>query len=188
MGVCSFPKCGKPLGWSGLFCNGHRSQQQRGLTLTPLRYRRAPGDPPVIEFDVAANGCHIFRGRLNDGGYGVVCIDGDDVGVNRYLWALKHGEIPAGLQVLHSCDNPPCINQAHHFLGTIADNMADKVAKGRHPMGERHYLSKLTTAGVRELRRRRAAGESVQSLSGEFGVNESVVSQVATGKSWKHVV
>lgn len=63
---------------------------------------------------------------------------------HRLAWELTHGPIPQGLHVLHHCDNPPCCNPAHRFLGTDADNAADKVAKGRQATGVKTYGGRKT--------------------------------------------
>ena len=55
------------------------------------------------------------------------------VGAHRYSWELANGRPPGAAHVMHSCDNPPCVNPAHLSVGTAADNMADKTAKGRNP-------------------------------------------------------
>jgi hypothetical protein len=70
----------------------------------------------------------------------------------------RFSPIPAGLDVLHHCDKPACVNPIHLFLGTQADNNRDCVAKGRHNRGERQWLAKLTDAAVRYARRRYREG------------------------------
>lgn len=71
-------------------------------------------------------------------GYGRIYKDGRNVTTHRASWELANGTIPAGLWVLHRCDNPPCVNPAHLFLGTNRDNIADRHAKGRDASGDRN--------------------------------------------------
>jgi predicted XRE-type DNA-binding protein len=107
---------------------------------------------------------------------------------------LTHGPIPDGLKVLHTCDVRNCVNPAHLWLGTQADNVADCVTKGRASngahvhRGSRHGNSKLTEAVVAEIRQRYAAGGvSQQTLANHFGVSQSVVSELVNRVGWKHV-
>ena len=74
--------------------------------------------------------------RTCAGGYGRRWVDGKMKRVHRLAWAEAYGPIPEGLHVLHRCDNPPCHNVDHLFLGTNGDNVRDCVAKGRHSNGQ----------------------------------------------------
>lgn len=77
------------------------------------------------------NGCWLWTGA-NDGGYGQIWVNGRNEKAHRIAWLLTHGVIPEGKMACHTCDNPPCVNPAHIFWGTMSDNILDAVNKGRH--------------------------------------------------------
>jgi hypothetical protein len=106
---------------------------------------------------------------------------------HRVAWELTYGPVPDGLFVCHRCDNPPCCNPAHLFLGSAADNNHDKCAKGRQVFGERHGQAKLTASAVAEMRRRFASGESLCALARAFGVHCSTAGSAIHGLTWRHV-
>lgn len=78
------------------------------------------------------NGCLEWTGSLSTTGYGHIKVTGKPTKTHRIAWELTNGPIPDGMFVCHHCDNPPCCDVTHLFLGTNADNLADMSAKGRH--------------------------------------------------------
>lgn len=96
---------------------------------------------------------------------------------HRFSYALAHGPIPEGMCVCHTCDNPGCVNPGHLFLGTNADNMADKVRKGRQATGERHGRNKLTADDVENIRANRMNMRHKE-LAELYGVHRSTVSEI----------
>jgi hypothetical protein len=116
------------------------------------------------------------------------------IGVHRlaaYLWL--DFDLLSPLNILHTCDNPPCFNPAHLFPGTDLDNVRDAVAKGRgfRPpvgIGERNGRAKLTEQAVAEIRARLQDGTRgiQQRLAEEYGVSKSAINFIATGGTWKH--
>lgn len=127
--------------------------------------------------------------------YGRVTIGNRKHLAHRVAYERSNGPIPAGMQVLHRCDNTRCCNPGHLFLGTHQQNMADMRAKGRShkgpnpnvPRGEKARSAKLTSADVIAIRVARAAGETTVSLGRLYGVNNSVISRAARGVTWSHI-
>ena len=109
---------------------------------------------------------------------------------HRLAYELWVGEIPTGFEVCHKCDNPSCINPKHLFLGTRADNIADRERKGRNvvKVGEEQPRSKLTKKTVKDARWERAyKGTSFQKLADRYGVSKKTMQNAINGVTWKGV-
>lgn len=134
--------------------------------------------------------CLEWTGALRASGHGQMRIRGTRKPQQSHRFAFAtFGHKPIGdLCVLHKCDNPRCVEIAHLFLGTQLDNVADMMRKRRQAIGEHHSQAKLTDAKVREIRERRALGQSNKDIAKAVGASPSNVSRVASGDTWKHVV
>lgn len=138
-------------------------------------------------------GCHVWTGaRGPQGLYGQLWVaeKGRKMMAHRVAWELANGPIPAGMLVCHHCDNTICVNLRHLFLGTSADNARDRDRKGRHRygrvFGQGHPDSKLTEAQARfalESREQITGAE----LARRFGISFQAISDIRTGKTWKHL-
>jgi hypothetical protein len=106
---------------------------------------------------------------------------------NRFAYEIFFGPIPDGLCVCHECDNPNCCNPAHLFLGTNAENTADKVRKNRQAKGERIANGVLTEEQVREIKRLHRAGLGSWRIAKMFPVSRTSIKNILNGKTWKHV-
>lgn len=148
-------------------------------------------DGPIPAHRPELGPCWPWQGRTKRK-YGVLRVGSRNATAHRRVWELARGPIPDGLEVLHHCDNPPCCNPDHLFLGTQGDNIRDMVQKGRArsggTRGETHGMAKLTEAQVRAIRGRYAGGgETLFTLAAEFGVTFSMIGMIVRRQSWKHV-
>lgn len=133
-------------------------------------------------------GCWLWMGAVAGGtGYGVTRRDGKPIGAHRLAFALANGEAPKGMDVCHRCDVRICLNPAHLFAGTRAENLADMRRKGRanDPKGVRHPKAKLTEEDVRAVRRALAVGGSLTDLGRQYGVAAQTISSIKSGRNWK---
>jgi len=136
-----------------------------------------PVDVRIGRKTVELDGCLVWTGATTEYGYGEMTVRGKRIGVHRAAYELAHGPIPPGQMVLHRCDNPPCCNVAHLFLGTQADNMADKAAKGRAASRSRNGASRLAEGQYDDLERWAAAGVPQVAIADRLGVSPQAVCQ-----------
>lgn len=122
------------------------------------------------------SGCFLWTGARSGSGYGSLAWNGEKAGAHQFAWIASHGPIPPGQHVCHKCDNRLCVNPSHLFLGTNADNVADKVRKGRVPSGLANGNSKLSQEQKIAIRIAPSSPGIGRRLAAEYGVSPSLIS------------
>ena len=117
-------------------------------------------------------------------GYGVIWVAGRQMFSSRVSWELANGQIPKGMCVLHHCDNPSCVNPAHLFVGTNADNSSDMVKKGRQARGKMNGATKLSEQSVREIKRLLDEGYLLREIAEKYAVCIATIGFIKTGRNW----
>jgi hypothetical protein len=155
-----------------------------------LRFPR--GTPFWQRIKRMPNGCWEWQGVRSPLGYGRYYPEmGAKLQSHRHAYELARGPIPPGMHVLHRCDNPPCCNPDHLFLGTHQDNMVDRQAKGRTRTGTLRGTdnpgAKFTADDVRRIRARVESGETRTAIAHEYGVSLSAISLLTLRKHYQEV-
>lgn len=139
-------------------------------------------------------GCHIWQRSLDKDGYGKLWVGGKPGKLSmahRHAYERVYGPVDDDLKVCHHCDNPPCVNVAHLFAGTNADNMRDAAAKGRtnSPVfhGEDHGMAILSEDEVLDIRARIARGERQVDVAKVHGISAPLVYRIKKRIIWRHV-
>ncbi len=130
--------------------------------------------------------CWIWRGNLVHNGYGVFYsrLDGAKYWrAHRYSYALHKGPIPDGMNVLHTCDNRPCVNPDHLFLGDQGVNLRDAAAKGRIT-GANNANAKLSNDDVLSIR---ASDKSVPELAAQYDIHPTHIARIINREKWTHI-
>lgn len=143
----------------------------------------------INKLEIQPKGCWLWRGAVSSHGYGSVGVAGKNWLAHRLSMKLFRVD-PGDMDVLHSCDNPLCVNPDHLFLGTHQDNMLDKEKKGRggHPYGAAHGRAKITNEQALEiLAALQDPRASIAQLARQFGVTKATISYIKLGKGWKHL-
>lgn len=132
-------------------------------------------------------GCWLWTASLNNRGYGWFRDrQNNTMTAHRASWIIFRGEIPKGMNVLHKCDMPKCVNPDHLWLGTKLENTADMIAKGRqkYVKGEDTYNHVLTELDIREIR---LDHRTQREIASDYGVNQCTVWKIKQKKVWRHV-
>lgn len=199
--ACSIDDCDRALYCKGLCSKHYARLRQHGDPLkvihsSEIRHPSRPPERVLSDFKErllrTPTGCLEWLAARDVNGYGRVSWKGRTQLAHRVAYQLFVGAIPAERNVCHRCDNPPCCEPSHLFLGSQTDNIADMRRKGRGyvpvaPRGERQNLAKLTEEKVVRIRAARAAGGRPKDLAVEFGVSPTCIVDVCKRKTWKHV-
>jgi hypothetical protein len=159
----------------------------------------------LLDSERDPDACVLWPHSVTIGGYGRLSWNGQQSTTHRLAWIWTHGPIPVGMSVLHNCptgDNPRCVNPAHLWLGTAADNIRDAAKKGhvqhgdnhharrkRNLMrrGEQHHGAKFTDEDVREIRAVWSVMANGKELAREYGVGQMCLSRIINRQTWGHV-
>lgn len=178
---CKTPNC----------CNPHhhkvgvRGSQPRSFTLSDF-LKKLSANTAIA----GPSECWEFTGRRTQGNYGSVKLGNTSMLAHRLAYMAHKGDIPAGMLVRHTCDNPPCVNPRHLLTGTDADNSRDKILRNRAGAlhHARHNRSKLTWPQVRTIRRQYMAGATIRALAKRFEVSDTSITILLKGNTWFPVV
>ena len=165
-----------------------KTDRRRGdIKGKPVRYiighhkgRSRPILPRLYGNVKLVNDCWEFLGYRDKAGYGIIRYGRKQLHASRVSYELANGPFSENLLVCHKCDNPPCINPEHLFLGTHKDNMLDSLRKGRQP-------SKLSMLQVLEIRKIAPSGRELQLMAEQFNVSNSTIYNVLNSTTHKHV-
>lgn len=136
------------------------------------------------------SGCWLWTASTAGKGYGQLRIPGTrrNVYAHRFSYELYRGAIPPGMQLLHSCDNPRCVNPDHLSIGTCKENLQDMKEKDRSTFGERNQRAVLSKTQVEAIKILLASGAMSQGeIAKQFGVHQVQVSRIGLGKQWARV-
>ncbi len=133
-----------------------------------------------LDMSGGPDACWTWTGKTNAGGYGFVF----NLLMHRVAYELTNGPIPEGLDILHSCDNPPCCNPAHLRPGTQRDNTQDMVERDRYISGEAHPGAKLTWQDTEAIRAAYASGIPQTTIAKQYGVVQGTISRITRGAGW----
>jgi hypothetical protein len=181
---CSVVGCENPHLSSGL-CAMHKARQER--------HGNAEYEPPNFEqrFKKYVNkqddGCWLWTGAVTKG-YGKFRMGKTNMNAQRAAWVLfKKDTNIKGKVICHTCDVPLCVNPDHLFIGTVKDNVKDKIEKGRArtAVGIEQPNAKLDDDKVRQIR---AGVMTIRGMAKHFGVSLSIIKEIRNGKRWKHVI
>lgn len=196
---CCIENCANSARARGL-CTLHYGRMMSGRDLAgPARIVvRSGSDTDRLRSKTAVNpvtGCWEWTASLTAAGYGQMRFRGTRELAHRVAWMLFRGEIPTDgnvygtRHVLHTCDNPKCVNPDHLFLGDQSDNATDSVRKGRWGRrgcrGESHGRAVLDDEMVRAIR---SDSRTARDIAAKFGVSIGTIRHIKAGRTWKHLL
>jgi hypothetical protein len=184
--TCSIDDCGRQLHRKHL-CATHYRRQLIGVAVLEIKPHTLPLEIRFWSKVNKTDNCWLWLAGKDKDGYGLIRNNqGVHERAHRLSWTMHRGAIPNGMQICHECDNPPCVNPDHLFLGTHQDNVDDKVNKLRQPKHENHGQAVLTDNNVLDIRKN-YFNKALRpfELAEQHNVSHSCIMDIIKFRSWK---
>jgi len=131
--------------------------------------------------------CWIWQRAIIKDGYGQLYLGERALRAHRASYATYNGDVPDGFCVLHNCDNPVCCNPSHLSIGTVDENVQDRVRKRRGAIGTKINTAKLSEDDIPKIIQLRESGKTLKEVGDMFGVSLSLIWSISKKEIWKHV-
>jgi hypothetical protein len=165
-----------------------RFRQGHGRRLKTIDANKDNAIELFMERVSKTDSCWLWTGYCNKDGYGELSVKDKGTLAHRLSYSLFNKVDPGDNLVCHTCDNPPCVNPGHLFLGDELINARDMVSKGRQRHSEDHGNAKFSNAEASEIKRRVSAGEASRgAVAREYGVHKTTICQMVAGTTWNKV-
>ena len=167
-----------------IFCHNRTMRIEGKLDRMGRQFWRTPPYERIMAKTARVGECLEYTGYRNKAGYGWVAVGRDGPRhAHRLIWEYHNPDQVRPDEIMHTCDNPPCVEISHLLAGTHAENMADMARKKRNKgaRGEKNPNWKLPEEQVREIREQRKLGVTCQVLAARFGVSDGYISRLARG-------
>ena len=166
-----------------------RDTERMGLPM-PL-HSTTPSDEKrfwsKVDMSGGPDACWLWLGYRNCQGYGLFGLNGTNVRAHRYAYGLANQPPAPYVYICHTCDNPPCCNPRHLYLGSPAQNTQDQKDRDRFARGERIGNARLTVSAVEQIRRLSRRGYSESQLGLLYGVHPTTIHYVVRRKTWQRI-
>lgn len=183
-GNCTFGDCER-VHYAHGFCRMHWERNHINGSPEPTRVLQGGTvSERLAHHSERAGDCTEWTGYRDKDGYGQIQVDGRPERAHRVAYELRHGAIPEGQLLRHTCDNPPCINPDHLVPGDEAENSQDMIERGRSLAGERNPAAKLSPQDVARIRDLAGSGVQQREIAESFSLGQSHVSRIVRGESW----
>lgn len=192
MKQCEVDNCGNPHNAKG-FCNTHYGRLRRGGNPhIKSQIEKTPTERFFESFEkLSTTDCWEWTSYKANFGYGKLRANGREVRAHRFSYEYFVGPIPNGLCVLHKCDNPPCVNPKHLYIGTKRDNARDMIERGRAyqppTQGEYNSQAKLHDGDIHVIRYLVECGLKQTHVANFLGISKHQVNSIVHKRSWAHV-
>jgi hypothetical protein len=179
---CSVPHCQEQAKIKGLCSRHYKRKWSCGSTKVGRPCYHEPLEKKFWRYVEKTSSCWMWKGYTDKDGYGTIKNGHTTLRAHRVSFKIHHGQIDENKLILHTCNNPSCVNPAHLYQGDQYDNMKDRIDSGNYLFGENHFNAKVPDSDVLKIRNHTG---TYKQIAAEFGISPSQAGNIKRGDQRK---